>query len=100
MRERNRTSPSADRLVPAALLLKAVGAGRPAGTRRSTGYWLDDAFRPADSVHLGVAVSLRGGGLVAPALRDAEDLPLDELMARLQGPGRAGPRRAGCAGRS
>jgi pyruvate dehydrogenase E2 component (dihydrolipoamide acetyltransferase) len=35
-------------------------------------------------VHLGVAVSLRGGGLVAPALHDADRASLDELMARLR----------------
>jgi pyruvate dehydrogenase E2 component (dihydrolipoamide acetyltransferase) len=35
-------------------------------------------------VHLGVAVSLRGGGLIAPALHDADTLPLDELMAGMK----------------
>ena len=83
MRERNRDLDIGHRLVPAALLLKAVALA----ARRHpalNGHWLDDAFRPADSVHLGVAVSLRGGGLVAPALRDAQDLPLVDLMARLK----------------
>jgi beta-glucosidase len=32
-------------------------------------------------VHVGWAVSLRGGGLVAPAIRHADRLSLDELMA-------------------
>jgi pyruvate dehydrogenase E2 component (dihydrolipoamide acetyltransferase) len=32
------------------------------------------------SVHVGVAISLRGGGLVAPALHDADQRPLGELM--------------------
>ena len=35
-------------------------------------------------MHLGVAVSLRGGGLVAPALRDADRQPVDELMRSFQ----------------
>ena len=34
-------------------------------------------------MHLGVAINLRGGGLVAPALADAQDATVDELMARL-----------------
>ena len=35
---------------------------------------------PSAAVHLGVAISLRQGGLVAPALHDADRLGLDELM--------------------
>ncbi|MET7425925.1 2-oxo acid dehydrogenase subunit E2 [Dactylosporangium sp. NPDC005555] len=31
-----------------------------------------------------MAVALRGGGLVAPAIHDAADIDLDELMARLK----------------
>jgi pyruvate dehydrogenase E2 component (dihydrolipoamide acetyltransferase) len=34
-------------------------------------------------VHLGVAISLRTGGLVAPALHDADRRPLSELMRDL-----------------
>jgi pyruvate dehydrogenase E2 component (dihydrolipoamide acetyltransferase) len=48
------------------------------------GYWVDDAFQPAPAVHLGVAVSLRGGGLVTPAIHDASDLALPDLMAALR----------------
>jgi pyruvate dehydrogenase E2 component (dihydrolipoamide acetyltransferase) len=33
---------------------------------------------------VGVAISLRGGGLVAPALLDADKQPLDALMRALQ----------------
>ena len=40
--------------------------------------------RPRTGVHLGVAVSLRGGGLVAPAIRDADALDLTRLMAALR----------------
>ncbi len=35
-------------------------------------------------MHLGVAISLRGGGLVAPALHDVDKLSLADLMAQLQ----------------
>jgi pyruvate dehydrogenase E2 component (dihydrolipoamide acetyltransferase) len=34
-----------------------------------------------DAVHVGVAIAIRGGGLVAPALLDADRRPLGELMA-------------------
>jgi pyruvate dehydrogenase E2 component (dihydrolipoamide acetyltransferase) len=48
------------------------------------GFWRDGAFVPGDGVHLGVAVRVRGGPLVAPALRHADTLDLAALMARLR----------------
>ena len=72
-----------ERLLPAALLLKATALAA-ARVPEMNGYWLDDAFAPADRVDLGVAVSLRGGGLVAPAIAHADQLPVEELMARLR----------------
>jgi len=40
----------------------------------------DGRFEPAKGVHAGVAISLRGGGLVAPALLDADRKDLPALM--------------------
>ncbi|HUH69464.1 MAG TPA: 2-oxo acid dehydrogenase subunit E2 [Mycobacterium sp.] len=34
-------------------------------------------------VHVGVGISLRGGGLVAPAIHDVADQKVDELMGNL-----------------
>jgi pyruvate dehydrogenase E2 component (dihydrolipoamide acetyltransferase) len=48
------------------------------------GVWRDRAFRPSESVHLGMAIALRGGGLVAPAIHDADRKGLDQLMADLR----------------
>jgi pyruvate dehydrogenase E2 component (dihydrolipoamide acetyltransferase) len=48
------------------------------------GHWINDAFAPSRGVHLGVAIAMRGGGLVAPAIHDADQLSLVELMARLR----------------
>jgi len=47
------------------------------------GFFADGAFRPSAAVHLGVAISLRGGGLVAPAIHDADRQPLSDLMRGL-----------------
>ena len=71
-----------DRLLPAALLLKAVALT----LRRFpelNGFHREGIFRPAGAVHLGVAISLRQGGLVAPALLDADAKPLTQLMREL-----------------
>ncbi len=73
----------AGRLVPAAMLLKA-SALAVRKVPQLNGYWLDDAFAPAEQVNLGVAVALRQGGLIAPAIADADRLDLDTLMAALR----------------
>lgn len=48
------------------------------------GHFENDQFSPAGAVHLGMAINLRGGGLVAPALHDADKDDLETLMARLK----------------
>ena len=48
------------------------------------GSWVDDAFRPGSGIHPGVAISLRTGGLVAPAIHDADTLSVDALMQALR----------------
>jgi pyruvate dehydrogenase E2 component (dihydrolipoamide acetyltransferase) len=68
-----------ERVLPAVLLLKAVGlAAQRFG--EFNGFWRDDGFEPATGVHVGVGISLRGGGLVAPAIHDVPEKKLDELM--------------------
>lgn len=83
MRQRNLELPLAERLVPAALLLKATAAAL-AKHRQLNGFWVGDAFVPGTGVHLGVAISLRGGGLVAPGLLDADRLSVDQTMAAMK----------------
>jgi pyruvate dehydrogenase E2 component (dihydrolipoamide acetyltransferase) len=73
----------ADRILPAALLLKAIALGLRE-IPDLNGHWIDDGFTPSSSIHLGVAVSIREGGLVAPAIHDADQLDLGEMMARLR----------------
>lgn len=83
MQARNLALPVERRLLPAALVLHAT-ARAAAATPALNGYWEDGGFQQAEGVHLGVAVSLRGGGLVAPALLDADQLTVEETMARLK----------------
>jgi len=78
----NARRPLADRMLPAALLLRAV-ARAAREVPEMNGTFVDGAFRPATSVHLGVAVSLRGGGLIAPALLDADRKDPPALMREL-----------------
>jgi len=83
MRDVNAGRGAEQRLVPAALLLKAVAKAVPK-VPEVNGFYTDGAFHRGGGVHLGVAVSLRGGGLVAPAIHDADTRDLDDLMAALK----------------
>jgi pyruvate dehydrogenase E2 component (dihydrolipoamide acetyltransferase) len=83
LERRNALRPIEQRLVYGVLLLKAV-ARAVAETPSLNGYWRDDAFVAAGAVNLGVVISLRGGGLAAPALLDAASLDVDALMAALK----------------
>jgi pyruvate dehydrogenase E2 component (dihydrolipoamide acetyltransferase) len=83
LEEHNASVPLAERVLPAALLARAVAlAAREEPSMN--GFWADGAFRPSEAVHLGFAVSLRGGGLIAPAIHDADQRSLAELMAAIR----------------
>jgi pyruvate dehydrogenase E2 component (dihydrolipoamide acetyltransferase) len=81
--EQNLRRPVTERLLPGALLLKAVALGlRDVPELNAT--WSGTAVVPSPAIHVGVAVSLRGGGLVAPALHHTDRQSLDELMRGLR----------------
>ncbi len=44
----------------------------------------DDAITTYDGVHLGIAVSLGTGGLIVPVIRDAQELSVEGLAARIK----------------
>lgn len=78
----NLKRPVQQRLLPAALLLKAV-ARSLADVPELNGYWIDDRHQPQEAVHIGFAISLRQGGLIVPAILHADRKSLDELMAAM-----------------
>jgi len=71
-----------DRLLPAVLLLKAVAVALVRFPELN-GLLGDDGFHAAPKAHIGVAISLRQGGLIAPALLDVGAKPLSQLMREL-----------------
>jgi len=79
----NHDRPPAERVLLSALFMKATAIAL-ASHRSLNGHYVDDEFVHADAVNLGMAIHLRGGGLVAPAILDADTLALPELMTRLQ----------------
>lgn len=79
----NATRPPDDRLLIGALAIKSVALA----ARRFpafNGFYRDGRFEPVAAVHVGVAIAIRGGGLAAPALHDADQISLDQLMARMR----------------
>jgi pyruvate dehydrogenase E2 component (dihydrolipoamide acetyltransferase) len=73
----------ARRFLIGALYVKAVSkAARE--FPEFNGFYADDTFRPSAAVHAGVAIAIRGGGLVAPAIHDTADLSLSELMDKMR----------------
>jgi pyruvate dehydrogenase E2 component (dihydrolipoamide acetyltransferase) len=76
---RNATVGVAERMLFAVLLVKAVALACREVPGFS-GFHRDGRFEASPSVHVGVAVALRGGGLVAPAIMDTADKPLPALM--------------------
>ncbi|MGE3537128.1 MAG: dihydrolipoamide acetyltransferase family protein [Candidatus Tectimicrobiota bacterium] len=72
-----------ERLLPAVLLIRAVA--RALGEVPAlNGYWIDEALQTQEAIHLGFAIALRQGGLVAPAIHHADLKSPDELMASLR----------------
>ena len=72
-----------DRLLIIAPILKAVALA----LRRVpelNGQWQADQYRSMSAVHMGVAIALRQGGLVAPAIHGADTLNVSSLMAKLR----------------
>ena len=83
LRAANRDRPPPERLLLGAVLLKAVAVAVHK-MPEFNGFYTAGGFSAAGGIHPGVAIALRGGGLIAPAIHDADQLPLDELMARLR----------------
>lgn len=71
-----------ERLHYAALLIKATALALKA-VPVLNGHRVNDVFAPSSQVHLGIAIAMRGGGLIAPAILDADTLDLADVMTHL-----------------
>jgi pyruvate dehydrogenase E2 component (dihydrolipoamide acetyltransferase) len=71
-----------DRILPVVMLIKATALAL-VDVPQLNGYWLDDALNTSEGIHIGFAIALRQGGLVTPAIHDADLKSLEELMAAM-----------------
>jgi pyruvate dehydrogenase E2 component (dihydrolipoamide acetyltransferase) len=67
-----------DRLLPVVILLKAV-AKSLTEVPELNGFWVDGGHQVSEAIHIGFAIALRQGGLLTPAIHDADMKTFDEL---------------------
>jgi pyruvate dehydrogenase E2 component (dihydrolipoamide acetyltransferase) len=78
----NAKRPLTKRLLYSVLLIRAVALALRS-TPELNGFWINDGFKAGEGIHVGVAISLRQGGLVNPAIHDVDKKNLDELMENM-----------------
>lgn len=71
-----------ERLLMATLQLKAVALALKKYPDLN-GFYLNGMHQPSQAIHIGVAISLRQGGLIAPAIHEVAEKSLDQLMRDL-----------------
>lgn len=79
----NARRPLPARLLYAVPLIRALALAL-AKAPELNGHYVDARFLPAQHVNMGIAVAMRGGGLIAPAIREVESLDMDTLMEKLR----------------
>ena len=79
----NAEQPPDRRILMGVLFIKAVAVTLHQFPELN-GFDRDGRFDPGNGVHVGCAIAIRGGGLVAPAIHDADQLDLNTLMVRLR----------------
>ena len=79
----NLKRPVTERLLYSVLLLKAVALAVHE-IPEMNGFWIDGVFKPSEAAHVGVAISIRQGGLIAPAIHDVDKKSLSEIMVSLR----------------
>jgi len=78
----NAKRPVTKRLLYSVLLIRGVALALRS-TPELNGFWSDDGFKASEAIHIGVAISLRQGGLINPAIHDVDKINLDELMENM-----------------
>lgn len=83
LKEENLKRPVTDRLLYGVLLIKVVALALREVPELNA-LWKDNAAIQSPDIHVGVAVSLRQGGLIAPAIHNTDKRSLGELMSNFQ----------------
>lgn len=79
LEQENERRPVKERLLCGILPVKAVALALR-DFPELNGFWSEGKRAPSEAIHVGVAIFLRQGGLLAPALHDADKKTLSALM--------------------
>ncbi|MFQ3234776.1 MAG: pyruvate dehydrogenase E2 component (dihydrolipoamide acetyltransferase) [Paraglaciecola sp.] len=79
----NQGRPTDERMLPSALLYCAIARALPSFAQFN-GFYLQGGYQAQQSVHLGNAISLHGGGLMVAAIHNAQQLNPAEMMLKLR----------------
>jgi pyruvate dehydrogenase E2 component (dihydrolipoamide acetyltransferase) len=79
----NAARPPDRRLLMGALLIRASVRALER-VPELNGRYEDAPYRPSDAVHCGLAVAMRGGGLIAPAILDAQAKEPEAIMEAMR----------------
>ena len=78
LEEENAKRTIKDRLLIVVVMLKAVAKALTV-VPELNGFWIDGGHQVSEGIHIGFAVALRQGGLVTPAIHNADMKDFDEL---------------------
>lgn len=81
--EANKMLDPTDRLLLLALLMRAVIVALK-NFPEMNGYFKKGSFEASNKVNLGIAFSIKGGGVMVPAILDADQMNLTELNKAIQ----------------
>ncbi len=81
LEEINKQNGIAKRILPAALLIKACVKALQS-VPELNGFWKENSHQISQEINPGIAIALRKGGLITPALIDADKLTLDDTMEK------------------
>lgn len=82
LEEENSKRTVKDRLLLAVVLIKAVAMALTE-VPELNGFWKDDQHVISEEIHIGFAIALRQGGLITPAIHNADMKDWDELREGL-----------------
>ncbi|QOY51951.1 dihydrolipoamide acetyltransferase family protein [Candidatus Sulfurimonas baltica] len=82
LEELNKKRSIKDRILPVAILIRAVVLSLKE-VPELNGFWQNNSHQISKEIHPGIAIALRKGGLITPALLNADIMTIDDTMNSL-----------------
>jgi pyruvate dehydrogenase E2 component (dihydrolipoamide acetyltransferase) len=79
----NLKRPIKERILPVVPLIRGVALALKE-VPELNGYWIDQRHQVSEAINIGFVIALRQGGLIAPAILNADEKCPDELMSALR----------------